>query len=201
MSKSKKKIGAIVLAAGESKRMGRPKLVLPWEESTVIGHIIHVLEQVDLDEILVVTGGSSKLVENALSGYQVRTILNPAYREGEMLSSVKVGLNNLGSEIEAALITLGDQPSIQLKVVKLIIKFYRSSGSSLVVPSYEMRRGHPWLVDKKLWSEILKLDYRFTLRDFLNANQGNINYIGVDTNSILLDIDTPDDYLEYRSVD
>jgi molybdenum cofactor cytidylyltransferase len=187
-------IAGIVLAAGESKRMDYPKMILPWANTTVIGQIIIILKKSDLNDILVVTGGWRDEVEGALSGFQVRTIYNPNFKEGGMLSSVQAGIEALDSEYDAALITLGDQPFIKLRVVTSILNTYRTSNSVLIVPSYEMRRGHPWLVDRILWGEILELGKDYTLRDFLNMKQGLINYVPVNTNSILLDLDTPEDY-------
>lgn len=198
---SKPKVGAIVVAAGASLRMGQPKLVLPWGDSTVIGRVIHVLEQAYLDEIIVVTGGTRALIENVLDSNRIRTIYNPAYGEGDMLSSVQVGLKSLESETEAALITLGDQPFIQLDVVRLILSAYRSDGDHIVVPSYHMMRGHPWLVAKTLWNDIMNLNCGETLRDFINSNRKIIKYIDVNTDSVLLDLDTMEDYNKYRPLD
>jgi molybdenum cofactor cytidylyltransferase len=198
---TKPKVGAIVLAAGASLRMGRPKLILPWEDSSVIGHVINVLEQAELDEIIVVTGGSRKQVEDAIRGYKIRVIFNPAHAEGEMLSSVQLGLTGLKPEIEAALITLGDQPFIQLEVVKLVIDAFQTSGYPITVPSYHKKRGHPWLVAKSLWNDVLALDPNQMLRDFLKAKQTEIKYVEVNTDSILMDLDTPDDYLKHQPVD
>lgn len=189
-----KKIAGIVLAAGESKRMGYPKMILPWADTTVIGQILNILHRADLNDILVITGGWHDEVEKALGGYQVRTVSNLNYKEGGMLSSVQIGIQALDPEYDAALITLGDQPFIKLRVVTSIVKTYRKTRSVLIVPSYEMRRGHPWLVDKILWEEILDLGKDDTLRDFLNINQSLINYVLVNTNSILLDLDTLEDY-------
>lgn len=189
-----KKIAGIVLAAGESNRMGYPKMILPWAKTTVIEQIIIILQKANLNDILVVTGGWKDEVESALGGYQVRTIFNPKFKEGGMISSVQVGIKGLNPEFDAAMITLGDQPYIKLEVVTSILNTYLDTRSLLVVPSYEMRRGHPWLVDKILWREILELGKNYTLRDFLNRNQDLINYVPVNTSTILLDIDTPEDY-------
>jgi molybdenum cofactor cytidylyltransferase len=199
MTRNKPEVAAIVLAAGASSRMGQPKHVLPWGKSTIIGQIIYVLSQANLDEILVVVGETKDIIESALRDYTIRVVVNTSSVKGEMLSSAQAGLRVLSPNIDAALITLGDQPFIQLDVVQLIINTYFHTSCSLVIPSYKMQRGHPWLVDKSLWGEILKLDIRHSLRDFLNANQAKIKYVDVNTDSILLDLDTPSDYLDYRS--
>jgi molybdenum cofactor cytidylyltransferase len=191
-------IGAVVLAAGESRRMGRPKMALPWQNTTVIGKVVSTLASSGVEEIVVVTGGDRGAVEAALRDLPARPVLNPDYQEGEMLSTFKTGLAALPEEVEAALIALGDQPQIEGWVVKSVISAYRSSGAALVVPSYNRRRGHPWLLDRSLWQEAFALPPPATLRDFLILNAGKIHYLLVDTGSILLDLDTPEDYSSYQ---
>lgn len=193
------RVAAIVLAAGQSKRMGTPKLVLPWGNSTVIRHVIHVLIEAALDEILVVTGGACHEVEMALEGMAVRFVYNPEYMTGEMLSSLRMGLQSLGSEITAALVVLGDQPQIHSSIVQKILSTYLLHQSRLVVPSYSQRRGHPWLVERSLWQVIFALQQGQTLRDFLNAYEEEIEYVLVDSEAILYDLDTPQDYSRFRT--
>ena len=85
-------IGAVVLAAGRSQRMGRPKMILPWGETTVIGQVANVLLAVGVDDVLVVTGGAQNEVEGALTGMPVRTVFNPEFANGEMMHTLQVGL-------------------------------------------------------------------------------------------------------------
>ena len=100
----------------------------------------------------------------------------------------------MAPEVEATLIGLGDQPQIQESSVRLICETYREYRSGLIVPSFQMRRGHPWLVTRRLWNEILELQPPESPRDFLNKHAGEIRYVNVDTRSILADLDTPEDY-------
>lgn len=187
-------ISAVVLAAGRSRRMGQPKMALSWGDTTVIGRVVQVLSIAGVDDILVVTGGGSETVNAALHGSAARLVHNPDYAEGEMLSSLQVGLASLPEDCEAALVVLGDQPQIQSQVVVGLLERYRSSRSVLVVPSYRMRRGHPWVVKRFLWPDIQALKPPQTLRDLLQDKAGQIDYLTVDTDSILADLDTPDDY-------
>ena len=119
-------ITALILAAGQSKRMGQPKMVLPWGETTVLGQVIQTFKSAGLEEILVITGGDREQVE-ALVGDSARTIFNPNYAEGEMLSSLQVGLAGLKLSVEAALIGLGDQPQVQERSVRLVVEEYYQS--------------------------------------------------------------------------
>ena len=113
---------AVVLAAGASRRMGTPKMVLPWGSRTVIGQVVSVLEEAGLDEILVVTGGAEPEVRQALHLHRVHLVKNDGFMAGDMLSSVQTGLTAaLDGSAQAALIVLGDQPQIQAEVVKALL--------------------------------------------------------------------------------
>jgi len=191
-------IGAIVLAAGLSQRMGEPKMVLPWGSTTVIGRVVQVLAQAGAGNILVVTGGAHEQVESALQGFSAQTVYNPRHMEDQMLFSLQIGLACLPAAFQAALVALGDQPQIQGSVVEAVLGAYRLSHSPLVVPSYHMRRGHPWLIDRSLWGEVITQQSPKTLRDLLNDHAGDIHYVSVDTDSILHDLDTQADYAHYR---
>jgi molybdenum cofactor cytidylyltransferase len=188
---------AVILAAGQSKRMGSPKMVLPWAGETVIGKVVRTLQEAGLSEIVVVTGGASDLVETALQGRDVRTLRNPNFTDGAMLASFQIGLKALSPQVETALVVLGDQPQIELEVVKSILGVYEKDKPALVVPSYHMHRGHPWLVSRALWPVVLALRPPETLRDFLNQYAAQIAYLPVESASILQDLDTPADYDRY----
>ncbi len=191
-------ISAIILAAGLSRRMGVPKMTLPWGETTVIGHVVDVLAQAGILDILVVTGGARQEVESALQNRTARCVFNPRYAEDQMLLSLQVGLSNLPAPVQACLVVLGDQPQIQASVVEEMLEVYRSTRAALVVPSYQMRRGHPWLIDRSLWESILTLPPQVTLRDVLKYYTAKIHYFLVDTDSVLRDLDTPADYERER---
>jgi len=187
-------ISAIILAAGQSKRMGQPKMLLPWGKSTVIEHVISTFLDAGIEDITVVTGGAREQVERAISQYPVRSIHNTDYQAGEMLSSIQRGLSVMTPQAQATLVGLGDQPQVQKNSVRLICEEYQASQSRLIVPSFQMRRGHPWLVARSLWNEILVLKPPESPRDFLTRHADAIHYVNVETQSILADLDTPEDY-------
>ena len=122
-----------------------------------------------------------------------------------MLSSLQIGLLVLrgfavsdSSSAEAALIILGDQPQVEERSVRAVASRFVETRARLVVPSYRMRRGHPWLIARPLWEEILQMNPHQTPRDFLNRHASEIEYVNVDTPSILSDLDTLEDYLKSR---
>ncbi len=178
--------------------MGQPKMILPWGESTVIGTVVSSLLLTDVHPIVVVTGAAEMLVKLALTSYPVRFVHNPAYISGEMLSSLQRGLRCLPAACVAVLVVLGDQPQIEVETLRLLLTAHMNSSAGIIVPSYQRRRGHPWLVRGDFWQEILALSAPATLRDFLNAHDREIEYLAVDSASVLLDLDTPQDYEQQR---
>jgi len=142
----------------------------------------------------VVTGGSSRGIEEALISFDKKIVFNPLFENGEMLNSIQIGLSSLPTKINAALIVLGDQPQMQLDVVQSVIEVFRAGQSDLIFPSFRMRRGHPWLVGRRLWPGILALTPPATMQDFVQENAKTIQYINVNTATVLADVDTPEDY-------
>jgi molybdenum cofactor cytidylyltransferase len=187
-------IAAVVLAAGLSRRMGQPKLSLPWGAGTVIGRVVEVLSEAGAEPIVVVTGAARQDVESALAGFPARTVYNARYQQDNMAFSLAAGLAALPTHVTAALVALGDQPQIESSVVSLLLQAYQATRKPLIVPSYQMRRGHPWIVDRALWGEIISLKPPNTLRDFLQAHSKIIQYVNITSESIFSDLDTPQDY-------
>lgn len=193
-------IGAIVLAAGESRRMGEPKMILPWGKTTVIARVCEVLLAGGVAEIQVVTGGGQAQVESAVQHLPVKTIFNPEFADQNMIHSLQTGLAAFKNSLAATLIALGDQPQIEEDTVRRIIRAYQDSNAPLIVPSYQNRRGHPWLVSRSLWPDIFSLQPPATIRDFLNSHAAEIHYLNLSTPTILKDLDTPEDYARERPV-
>jgi molybdenum cofactor cytidylyltransferase len=192
-------VGAIVLAAGMSRRMGQSKILLPWSgRKTIIEHIIEQLLLSRLDHITVVTGYRSDEVKRLAEKLGVDVVYNPFYETGEMLSSLKIGLKAMPPHIAASMIVLGDQPRLQPKVISQVLMAYAEGEGDIVAPSYQMRRGHPILISRRFWPELLALPDGGAPRDVINAHQNRIAYVNVDTDSILGDVDTPQDYAQER---
>jgi len=187
-------ITAVLLAAGLSSRMGQSKPLLPFGEQTIIDQILSTLMKCSIDEVLVVTGYMREAVEEQLSGWAVRSVFNPEFDTGEMLSSVQVGLRSASIDAEAAMILLGDQPSLEETVVEMVLTDYRDGKGDIVIPSYQMRRGHPIIIGRAYWKDILDLGEGETLRDFFKGATEVIHHVEVSTPTVLRDMDTPADY-------
>jgi molybdenum cofactor cytidylyltransferase len=192
-------IGAVVLAAGASSRMGQPKVLLPWGgHKSIIEHIVEQLVKARVDHIVVVTGHMAKEVKEAVEPLGVRVVYNRSYKTGEMLSSLKAGLRAMPDNIAGALVVLGDQPRIQPRVIYNIMMAHSEGKGEIVAPSFEMRRGHPILIGRRFWPDLLNLPRGGAPRDVINAHSDRIHYVEVNTDSVLRDVDTPQDYADER---
>jgi molybdenum cofactor cytidylyltransferase len=194
-----RRVGAIVLAAGMAKRMGRPKVLLPWTNGTsILDQILMQLAAGGVHHVIVVTGHAAEEVESISLRHGVASAHNPDFETGEMLSSLKVGLHAMPANVSAALVVLGDQPRLQSCVVQQVLHAYAEGKGDIVAPSYQMRRGHPILIDRRYWDELLALPDDGAPRDVINAHSDRIAYVNVDNDSVLNDVDTPEDYDEAR---
>ena len=185
---------AIVLAAGKSSRMGDLKVLLPWGKQAVLDAVIRQLHIARVDQVVVVTGREHDRVAQHANRYDASVVHNPDYATGEMLSSLQAGLKSLSSRAGAALVVLGDQPQIKSYVVARILEAYARGEGKIIIPSFMMRRGHPVLFDRSLWPALLDLPGGAIPRDVVNANADQIVYVNVHTDSVVRDIDTPEDY-------
>jgi molybdenum cofactor cytidylyltransferase len=194
-----KRIGAVVLAAGLSSRMRSPKLLLPWGTKTVIEQVVSVVLNAGVSQVVVVTGKWHTEIDGLLTGLPVQVLFNSGYEQGEMIDSMLFGLDALDDEVEKSLIVLGDQPQIRGDVIKRMFQLLETDETiDLLVPSYQMRRGHPWLVGRRLWPELRTAS---TPRQFLHNHADKIVYLEVEDDGVLQDLDTPEDYERYRRGD
>ena len=191
-----KRVGAIILAAGMSKRMGQAKLILPYKGGTVLGTVLSTLNSAGISPLITVTGGAGAAVEGILRDLPFEVVIanNPQPARSEMMDSLRIGMGVLPSELDAFLIVLGDQPQIQGDIVYQLVQLFHETGHSLIIPSYQMRRGHPWLIGREYWAALVGLEPQQTMRDFLRQNSNQIRYLEVNSASILEDLDTPEDY-------
>jgi molybdenum cofactor cytidylyltransferase len=191
------KISVIVLAAGKSLRMGRPKMVLPWRGTTVLGRVVAVFAEAGLQNIIIVTGGDREKVERETARlkntFPVTTVYNPDHENGGMLSSILTGLSIIPRDADAVLVGLGDQPQVETETVRNILDLFHRTRPRIIIPSCNHRRGHPILIDSGMIQELEKSRPESTLREFLNSNLKEISYLEANI-SVLQDLDTPRDY-------
>jgi molybdenum cofactor cytidylyltransferase len=187
-------VPAILLAAGQSLRMGTPKQLLPFGDTTVIGHIVDQLLQGGVDGVYVVVGHEAERIRQALGDRPVRFVPNPDYRQGEMLSSVRCGLRALPAACTGIFVALGDQPAISVELVRAMLGAFPAASKGILVPTHGGKRGHPLLVAERYRSEILTRFDEFGLRGLLAAHPEDVLECPAQTSAVLSDMDDPEDY-------
>jgi molybdenum cofactor cytidylyltransferase len=188
-------IWAIILAAGESKRMGFPKMFLPFNGSTMIENVIRNIKSSKVDNMIIVSGAGSEKLSELVSGLNANCCYNNNYKEG-MLSSVLCGIRNLPADFRAVLVFQGDQPLIAPETINKVIDAYRSSGKGIVIPVFEKKRGHPLLIDRKYRDETEKLDPDKGLRSLADKFSGDVFEVETVDPGILRDFDTFHEYIK-----
>ncbi len=152
-------VAALVLAAGGSSRLGRPKQLERWGDTTLLGHVMESVRTYPVDEIWVVLGAHLEEILESVDLSECGVIENPEWKEG-IASSLRVGLDALNqmSRVEAALIVIGDQPDIDPELVSEIVSTFRRSPAPVVIPKYRYTWGNPVMVDRSLWPRLMSLE-------------------------------------------
>lgn len=191
-------ISAIVLAAGQSRRMGQPKQLLEWQGSTLLQHVLRNVIRSIADETILVLGYEAERIGKTLSGLPVRIVVNPDYPSG-MASSLQRGLLAMEPISEAFMFVLADQPGVGPDIINAVIRTFRQTGLKrrIVRPVYRGRPGHPILMSADYRQDLLQLKGDVGARQILSDHPEDITEIEVDRDAVLVDMDTPEDYRKY----
>lgn len=185
--------GAIVLAAGDSTRMGEHKILLPYNGVTVIEHIVRQLQIAGIRNVVVVTGRDAADVENALSTTSVDTVHNPDYKDG-MLTSVRAGLKALQSDVSGAFVCIGDQPGLRAEGVTELRWSTERAPEHIHIPTYRERRGHPVYIPRRCWLRVFNEFDDVGLRGLFRTEEESVVHVELDAPWVVEDIDYPEDY-------
>ena len=190
-------IVAVVLSAGASSRMGRPKALLPVDGVPFIERIVRALEHTDVDRTLVVLGHNAEVMRVAIAYLGVDTVVNPDYARGQ-LSSLHTAIRALdGEPVEAILVHLVDHPFIESRLVDRMIERFRAEEKLIVVPRFDGRRGHPVLFSSKLFPEFLAASLDTGAKPVVRGHPEETLELDTDEAGILVDIDTPEEYRKH----
>ncbi|MCF6196174.1 MAG: molybdopterin-binding/glycosyltransferase family 2 protein [Emcibacter sp.] len=195
-----KKIAALILAAGQSRRMGQDnKLLLPYGEETVLSHVLTQVRQAGLENIYGVTGHQRQAIEQEFSRHNVTAFHNDLYAEG-MSTSVKLGIRSLPSDCDAVLIILGDMPNISADILKQIMTAYNPAcDRSIIIPTYKGKRGNPIMWDRAFFSDFEELAGDMGAKKLLGDYPEFIHEVDVGSDAIFLDIDTYEAYARLKN--
>lgn len=185
------KISAILLAAGESTRMGEVnKLLLPFGDKTMVEHIIVLLLQSEIEQITVVIGHESDKVKNKINHKAVHFVFNKDYKTG-MTSSIKTGLREHLND-DGVLVCLGDMPFLKTADINLIIKHFQPG--KIIIPSFKKKMRNPVLFSKKFFNAMLQHKEKNGCKAILQANEENVISVEISDGDRFIDIDKPEDY-------
>jgi len=193
-----RRVTVVVLAAGESVRMGQGKQLLPWGDTTILGQVLTNLRASAVNEIVVVTGYEQQRVARVAAESGAKAIYNPDYKAGEMLSSLQVAVRQLSPNRGAVLVMLADQPLVGPESINRLLEEYWQGGGELIAPTYQGHRGNPVLIGRRYFSELLALPRGEAPRTLLQAHAGAVIMVPVDSPGILHDMDTPGQYERWR---
>ena len=191
-------ITAIILAAGQGRRFGQTKQLMPWGETTILGATLAQIQQSQVDDILVVTGHDAAAVTLIASAYHLPTLHHPHSEVGEILSSLKTGIQTLPATVAAALVILADQPFIPPTVINQLITSFKAGTGQLIAPTYQGQRGNPVLIGRPFFAEMLALPPQAAPRTLLQRHPDKLVLVAVDSEAILLDIDRVEEYERLR---
>jgi len=188
-------ISVIVLAAGESTRMGFPKLLLPIKGKSLLQHVIDNALQSKVGEVIVVLGAEATKLRREIKQSQVQIIENASYKEG-LSTSLKAGLQAVSPQAQAVLILLGDQPLISHDIIDALIDKYEESGSIMVAPVYKGKRGNPVLFDSSLIPELSRVTGDKGGREIIEKHPAQLATVDFESTITGTDIDSWEDYKE-----
>jgi molybdenum cofactor cytidylyltransferase len=191
------KLGVVILAAGASSRMGRPKLLLPWEDTTVVGHLLRQWKTLGATQVAIVCAATNSALTGELDrqGFPpANRIFNPQPERG-MFSSIQCAADWSGWEpkVTHLAITLGDQPQVRLETLRRLIGFAAAHPASICQPSHKGRGRHPVILPADAFSR-LKDSQAANMKEFLGTSGHSVDRCEVDDPGLDLDLDEPADY-------
>ena len=191
-------IVAVVLSAGESSRMGRPKALLPIDGQTFIERIVAALKQTKVGKIIVILGHNGSELEAKISHLPVQILINTDYKQGQ-LSSLQLAVRDLqaDADCDGMLVHLVDHPYLAPALVQEMIRRFYETKKRIIVPRYHGKRGHPVIFSNALFGELLSAPMAEGAKAVVNAHRAETLEIDTQEEGIAVDIDTPELYQQH----
>ncbi len=186
-------ISAILLAAGQSKRMGKPKQLMPLGNSTIMEQAIDNLLNSRVSEVIVVLGYEAEAMAEKVANRPVKIAINPAYYQG-MSASIVAGLNLVSDKAEAVMLVLADQPFVDSQTINSLMEAFVAHNRGIAIPVYQGRRGHPVIFAIRYKGELSRLKGDIGGREIIDRHPDDVLEVAVNCEGICIDIDTVDCY-------
>jgi molybdenum cofactor cytidylyltransferase len=188
-------IAGLILAAGESSRMGADKALLMYHGKTFLENIVSALHEAGIQRIVVILGHNAELIQQSVDLSAVEVVVNQNYRLGQT-SSLQEGLRVLaGDEPAGVVVCLTDHPSVASDTVRILIQYFKSFGKPVIVPQTDGKHGHPVLVGRELFAELRALGPAQGADTVIHEYSDRTEFVEVSDPGILLDVDDPESYL------
>jgi molybdenum cofactor cytidylyltransferase len=185
-------IAALILAAGESRRMGSPKALIPYHGLTFVEHLLAATRLPRIGETRVVLGAGADVIRGQLPVKESQIVLNDAWESGP-LSSIQAGLRSLPEDgVEAALICPVDHPLVTLRLIGAIVAAFDRSGKAIVLPTYLGRRGHPVLFASRLFAELMLAPLDVGARFVVRGHRGDVEEVPTEEEGVVLNLNDPE---------
>jgi len=191
-------VSAVLLGAGESKRMGRDKLSLPWGKKTVFEHCLDILLRSEVGEVIVVLSSRIKGMTPPMQERKVRVVSNPSYRKG-MSTSIRRGVRAIHPDSKGILIALGDQPLLRTKTINALLHAFSKKRGEIILPAFQGVWGHPVIFHRRFEKELLRLKGDVGGRSIIERHLKQTRVVRVNSAGVIKDIDTWQDYNRMKS--
>ena len=184
-------ITAIILAAGSSTRFGdKNKLLKPFMDSSIFGHVVKTMTNLPIAEVILVTGYEHEKIAEAIKHSNVHIIHNSEFQTG-IASSSKCGVSAASQKTEGYMICLGDMPYITMDYIKnLLDTFINSQIPSIIVPTFQYRKGNPVIFSKNFIDDLLKIEGDKGAREVIDKHPDSIIEVQIRKETYFFDVDT-----------
>jgi len=197
-------LAGLILAGGASTRMGAPKPIMPWRDKTFLQAVIDKMEAAGVEPVVAVLGAHFREANEHCRSLGATPIFHPKWALGQF-SSLQTGIGEALKLLSSGkideekkggiMVALVDQPHIASQVFREVGEIYKSFPGKLIIPTFQERRGHPYVIPQDLFSSVLAMPSSAITRDFLSAHQSLQMLLPVADSGILFDIDTPEDLI------
>ncbi len=201
-------IYGVILAAGESSRLGFPKQLLPFGDKTILGVVVDNVLKSKLKKIFLVLGYKAKEIKKSLKAQmknkKIRILINPEFKKGKA-TSIQLALKKVPKFSQAVMFILGDKPLVSFKLINQLLKTFQSQKSSLSFPVYENQRtpktlrGNPVIFHRKLFGELLKLKGDYGGKKLIRKYWENASKVRLTSWNSQLEVDSWEDYQKLLS--
>jgi len=202
MARSAESIAPVILAAGNSTRMGYPKALLPLGDEIFLTRILRILREAGFMHPRLVLGRDAELIKTRIGDYPADIHVNPDPDRGQ-LSSIQLGISGLPEKFEAAMLWPVDQPAVSVDMTRRLVELFVTEDCRIAVPLRGCKRGHPAIFHRTLFHEFMDAPMDKGAKGIISRYESETCFLPTDESAAFTDIDTPSDYqiLTGRSLD